>query len=194
MVATPTLRLAQKPEADELLARDPLALLIGMLLDQRVPLEWAFGAPYRLAQRAGWDSLDAAEIAAYDPEAFTRLMVGPPALHRFPAVMAGRIQTLCRHLVDSYGGDAAAVWRDADSGQELLRRLRALPGFGEQKARIFVALLGKQLGVCPPGWREAAGPYGEEGSRRSAADVTDADSLAEVRAFKQAAKQAARGG
>jgi uncharacterized HhH-GPD family protein len=194
MVATPTLRLAQKPEADELLARDPLALLTGMLLDQRVPLEWAFGAPYRLAQRAGWDSLDAAEIAAYDPEAFTRLMVGPPALHRFPAVMAGRIQTLCRHLVDSYGGDAAAVWRDADSGQELLRRLKALPGFGEQKARIFVALLGKQLGVCPPGWREAAGPYGEEGARRSAADVTDADSLAEVRAFKQAAKQAAKGG
>jgi uncharacterized HhH-GPD family protein len=194
MVATPTLRLAQQPEADELLARDPLALLIGMLLDQRVPLEWAFGAPYRLAQRAGWDSLDAAEIAAYDPEAFTRLMVGPPALHRYPAVMAGRIQTLCRHLVDGYGGDAAAVWRDADSGQELLRRLRALPGFGEQKARIFVALLGKQLGVCPPGWREAAGPYGEEGARRSAADVTDADSLAEVRAFKQAAKQAAKGG
>jgi uncharacterized HhH-GPD family protein len=194
MVATPTLRLAQKPEADELLARDPLALLTGMLLDQRVPLEWAFGAPYRLAQRAGWDSLDAAEIAAYDPEAFTRLMVGPPALHRYPAVMAGRIQTLCRHLVDSYGGDAGAVWRDADSGQELLRRLKSLPGFGEQKARIFVALLGKQLGVCPTGWREAAGPYGEEGARRSAADVTDADSLAEVRAFKQAAKQAAKGG
>jgi uncharacterized HhH-GPD family protein len=193
-VATPTLRLAQNPEADELLARDPLALLLGMLLDQRVPLEWAFGAPYRLAQRLGVDSLDAADIAAHDPEAFTQLMVGPPALHRYPAVMAGRIQTLCRHLVQAYGGDAAAVWRDADSGQELLRRLRALPGFGEQKARIFVALLGKQLGVCPPGWREAAGPYGEEGSRRSAADVTDADSLAEVRAFKQAAKQAARGG
>jgi uncharacterized HhH-GPD family protein len=193
-VATPTLRLAQNPEADELLARNPLALLLGMLLDQRVPLEWAFAGPYRLAQRLGRDSLDAAELAAHDPEAFTQLMVGPPALHRYPAVMAGRIQTLCRHLVDSYGGDAAAVWRDAETGQELLRRLRALPGFGEQKARIFVALLGKQLGVCPPGWREAAGPYGEEGARRSAADVTDADSLAEVRAFKQAAKQAARGG
>jgi uncharacterized HhH-GPD family protein len=193
-VAPPTLRLAQKPEADELLARNPLALLLGMLLDQRVPLEWAFGAPYRLAQRLGRDSLDAGELAAYDPEAFTQLMVGPPALHRYPAVMAGRIQTLCRHLVEHYDGDAAAVWRDADSGQELLRRLRALPGFGEQKARIFVALLGKQLGVCPPGWREAAGPYGEEGSRRSAADVTDADSLAEVRAFKQSARQAAKGG
>jgi uncharacterized HhH-GPD family protein len=193
-VATPTLRLAQNPEADELLARNPLALLLGMLLDQRVPLEWAFAAPYRLAQRLGGDSLDAGELAAHDPEAFTQLMVGPPALHRYPAVMAGRIQTLCRHLVDAYGGEAAAVWRDAETGQELLRRLRALPGFGEQKARIFVALLGKQLGVCPPGWREAAGPYGEDGARRSAADVTDADSLAEVRAFHQAATQAAKGG
>ena len=193
-MAPPTLRLAQNPDADELLARDPLALLIGMLLDQRVPLEWAFGAPYRLAQRLGVDSLDAGEIAAHEPEAFTQVMVGPPALHRYPAVMAGRVQALCRHLAEAYGGDAAAVWRTAQTGEELLRRLRALPGFGEQKARIFVALLGKQLGVCPPGWREAAGPYGEEGARRSAADVTDADSLAEVRAFKQAAKQAARGG
>jgi uncharacterized HhH-GPD family protein len=193
-VATPSLRLAQNPEADALLARDPLALLIGMLLDQRVPLEWAFGAPYRLAQRLDTDSLDAGEIAALDPEAFTKLMVGPPALHRYPAVMAGRVQALCRHLVEAYGGDAAAVWRDAPTGQELLRRLRGLPGFGEQKARIFVALLGKQRGVCPPGWREAAGPYGEEGARRSAADVTDADSLAEVRAFKKAANQATRGG
>jgi len=193
-VAPPTLRLAQNPDADELLARDPLALLIGMLLDQRVPLEWAFGAPYRLAQRLGVDSLDAGEIAAHEPEAFTQVMVGPPALHRYPAVMAGRVQALCRHLAEAYGGDAAAVWRTAQTGEELLRRLRALPGFGEQKARIFVALLGKQLGVRPPGWREAAGPYGEEGARRSAADVTDADSLAEVRAFKQAAKQAAKGG
>jgi uncharacterized HhH-GPD family protein len=193
-VATPSLRLAQDPDADQLLARDPLALLVGMLLDQRMPLEWAFRGPYRLAQRLGWASLDAGEIAAYEPEAFTAVMVGPPALHRYPAVMAGRIQALCRYLLDAYGGDAAAIWRTAESGAELLRRLRALPGFGEQKARIFVALLGKQLGVQPPGWREAAGPYGEEGSRRSAADVTDADSLAEVRAFKQAAKQAAKGG
>jgi uncharacterized HhH-GPD family protein len=193
-VATPTLRLAQNPDADALLARDPLALLVGMLLDQRVPLEWAFGAPYRLAQRLDRDALDAAEIAASDPEAFAKVMVGPPALHRYPSVMAGRVQALCRHLVDAYGGDAAAVWRAAPTGQELLRRLRTLPGFGEQKARIFVALLGKQLEVRPPGWREAAGPYGEEGARRSAADVTDADSLAEVRAFKQAAKQAAKGG
>jgi uncharacterized HhH-GPD family protein len=193
-VTPPTLRLAQDPDADALLASDPLALLVGMLLDQQFPLEWAFRAPYRLAQRMGRTSLDAAELAAWDPEAFVKLMAGPPALHRYPASMAGRVQALCREVAGRYGGDAAAVWRTADSGQELLRRLRALPGFGEQKARIFVALLGKQLGVCPPGWREAAGPYGEDGARRSAADVTDAESLAEVRAFKQAAKRAAKGG
>jgi uncharacterized HhH-GPD family protein len=193
MVAPPTLRLAQDPDADALLASDPLALLVGMLLDQQFPLEWAFRAPYRLAGRMERTSLDAGEIAAYDPEAFVKLMAGPPALHRYPASMAGRVQALCRHVAERYGGDAAALWHTAESGQELLRRLRALPGFGEQKARIFVALLGKQLGVRPARWREAAGPYGEDGARRSAADVTDADSLAEVRAFKQAAKQAAKG-
>jgi uncharacterized HhH-GPD family protein len=193
MVAPPTLRLAQHPDADALLASNPLALLVGMLLDQQFPLEWAFRAPYRLAGRMERTSLDAGEIAAYDPEAFVKLMAGPPALHRYPASMAGRVQALCRHVAERYGGDAAALWHTAESGQELLRRLRALPGFGEQKARIFVALLGKQLGVRPAGWREAAGPYGEDGARRSAADVTDADSLAEVRAFKQAAKRAAKG-
>lgn len=192
-MAPPTLRLAQDPDADALLASNPLALLVGMLLDQQFPLEWAFRAPYRLAGRMERTSLDAGEIAAYDPEAFVKLMAGPPALHRYPASMAGRVQALCRHVAERYGGDAAALWHTAESGQELLRRLRALPGFGEQKARIFVALLGKQLGVRPAGWREAAGPYGEDGARRSAADVTDADSLAEVRAFKQAAKRAAKG-
>jgi uncharacterized HhH-GPD family protein len=139
-------------------------------------------------------SLDAAELAGWDPEAFVKLMAGPPALHRYPAAMAERLQAVCRVVVDSYGGDAAAIWGTATSGRELLARLRALPGFGEQKARIFVALLGKQLGVRPDGWREVAGPYGEDGSRRSAADVTDPETLAEVRAFKQAAKKAARGG
>jgi uncharacterized HhH-GPD family protein len=193
MVAPPTLRLAQDPDADLLLASDPLALLVGMLLDQQFPLEWAFRAPYRLAGRMGRTSLDAGEIAGYDPEAFVKLMAGPPALHRYPASMAGRVQALCGHVAERYGGDAAALWHTAESGQELLRRLRALPGFGEQKARIFVALLGKQLEVRPTGWREAAGSYGEDGARRSAADVTDAESLAEVRAFKQAAKRAAKG-
>jgi uncharacterized HhH-GPD family protein len=193
-VAPPTLRLAQDPDADALLTNDPLALLMGMLLDQQFPLEWAFRAPWRLAQRMERTSLDAAEIADYDPEAFVKLMAGPPALHRYPAAMAVRVQALCRLLVEEYGGDAAALWRTAGTGKELLARLRALPGFGEQKARIFVALLGKQLGVRPEGWQEVAGPYGEDGSRRSAADVTDAETLAEVRAFKQAAKRAAKGG
>ena len=188
-----TLRLAQDPEADGLLARDPLALLMGMLLDQQFPLEWAFRAPWRLAQRMERTSLDAAELAGWEPEAFVKLMAGPPALHRYPASMAVRVQALCRVVVEQYGGDAAAIWRTAASGKELLARLRALPGFGEQKARIFVALLDKQLGVRPDGWREAAGPYAEDGSRRSAADVVDADSLAEVRAFKQAAKRTAKG-
>jgi uncharacterized HhH-GPD family protein len=193
-VAPPTLRLAQDPDADALLTNDPFALLMGMLLDQQFPLEWAFRAPWRLAQRMGRTSLDAAEIADYDPEAFVKLMAGPPALHRYPAAMAVRVQALCRLVIEEYGGDAAALWRTAGTGKELLARLRALPGFGEQKARIFVALLGKQLGVRPEGWQEVAGPYGEDGSRRSAADVTDAETLAEVRAFKQAAKRAAKGG
>jgi uncharacterized HhH-GPD family protein len=193
-VAPPTLRLAQDPDADALLASNPLALLMGMLLDQQFPLEWAFRGPWRLAQRMERSSLDAAEIADWEPEAFVKLMAGPPALHRYPAAMAERVQALCRVVVDQYSGDAAALWETAGTAKELLARLRALPGFGEQKARIFVALLGKQLGVRPEGWREVAGPYGEDGSRRSAADVTDPETLAEVRAFKQAAKRAAKGG
>jgi len=193
-VAPPTLRLAQDPDADALLASNPLALLMGMLLDQQFPLEWAFRGPWRLAQRMERSSLDAAEIADWEPEAFVKLMAGPPALHRYPAAMAERVQALCRVVVDQYGGDAAALWETAGTAKELLARLRALPGFGEQKARIFVALLGKQLGVRPEGWREVAGPYGEDGSRRSAADVTDPETLAEVRAFKQAAKRVAKGG
>jgi uncharacterized HhH-GPD family protein len=185
-----TLRLAQDPDADALLARDPLALLIGMLLDQQFPMERAFAGPYLLARRLQLDTLDPATIAAYDPEALAKAMAGPPAVHRYWGAMAGRVQALCQHVLERWNGDAAELWRTAATGRELLARLRALPGFGEQKARIFVALLGKQLGVQPPGWREVAGPYGEQGSHRSVADVTGADSLAAVRAFKQAAKQA----
>jgi uncharacterized HhH-GPD family protein len=185
-----TLRLAQDRDADAMLARDPLALLLGMLLDQQFPMERAFTSPYLLAQRLGRDHLDAAELVAWDPDDFGKQMAGPPALHRYPGSMALRIKAVCAYLVDAYGGDAGALWRDAASGQELLKRIRALPGFGEQKSRIFVALLGKQLGVRPEGWREAAGPYGIEGSHRSVADVTDPESLAQVRAFKQAAKRA----
>ncbi|MFH9476161.1 HhH-GPD-type base excision DNA repair protein [Streptomyces anulatus] len=187
-----TLRIAQNPEADELLGRSPLAALVGMLLDQQVPMEWAFTGPYTLAERMGSDDLDAGRIAAYDPDAFTELFTAKPALHRYPGSMAQRVQQLCQFLVAEYDGDASAVWRSAATGDDLLERLNALPGFGTQKARIFLALLGKQFGVRPTGWREAAGPYGEAGSHRSVADITGPESLAEVRAYKQEAKAAAK--
>jgi uncharacterized HhH-GPD family protein len=186
-----TLHLSQRPEANELLGRNPLALLVGMLLDQQVPLEWAFTGPFTISERLGRD-LDAADIAARDPEELAALMSAKPAVHRYPGSMAKRIHTLCAFIADRYDGDAARIWQDAPSGAELLKRLTALPGFGTQKARIFVALLGKQLGVQPPGWREAAGPYGEEGSHRSVADVTDADTLAQVRAAKKEQKAAGK--
>jgi uncharacterized HhH-GPD family protein len=187
-----TVRLAQAPAADELLGRSPLALLVGMLLDQQVPMEWAFSGPYTIAQRLGADDLDAHAIAAYDPEGFAALLAEKPAVHRYPGSMAARVQQLCQYLVDTYGGDASAVWAGVADGEELLGRLKALPGFGEQKAKIFLALLGKQAGVRPGGWRAAAGDYGQEGSRRSVADITGPDSLAEVRAHKQEAKAAAK--
>ncbi|MEV0781694.1 HhH-GPD-type base excision DNA repair protein [Streptomyces sp. NPDC050423] len=187
-----TLRIAQQPEADELLARSPLAALVGMLLDQQVPMEWAFSGPYTLAQRMGGEDLDAHEIATYDPEAFTELFTAKPALHRYPGSMAKRVQQLCQYLVAQYDGVASAVWSDAATGAELRKRLNALPGFGTQKSQIFLALLGKQFGVRPPGWREAAGSYGEDGSHRSVADITSPESLAEVRAYKQETKAAAK--
>ncbi|WP_431679471.1 HhH-GPD-type base excision DNA repair protein [Kitasatospora sp. KL5] len=187
-----TVHLAQQPEADALLGRSPLAALTGMLLDQQVPMEWAFTGPYTIATRLGADDLDAHRIAAADPEEFAALLSQKPAVHRYPGSMANRVQQLCQYLVEHYDGDAAAVWRDAPDGRELLKRLNALPGFGKQKAQIFLALLGKQYGVAPEGWREAAGPYGEEGSFRSVADITGPESLAQVRAFKQEAKAAAK--
>ncbi|RBY91153.1 HhH-GPD-type base excision DNA repair protein [Blastococcus sp. TF02A-30] len=190
----PTLRIAQDPAADDLLGRDPLALLIGMLLDQQFPMERAFSAPRLLADRLGVDTLDAGQLAGTDPEELTRLFQGPPALHRYPGSMAARTQDLCRLLVERYDGRAENLWTGAADGKELLKRIKELPGFGAQKASIFLALLGKQFGVTPPGWREAAGDYGQEGSRRSVADITGPESLAEVRAFKQeqkAAKKAA---
>ncbi|QKV91155.1 Fe-S cluster assembly protein HesB [Streptomyces sp. NA02950] len=187
-----TLRLAQQPEADALLGRSPLALMIGMLLDQQVPMEWAFAGPYTIAQRMGSDELDAQEIAAQDPERFVELLSQKPAVHRYPGAMAKRIQQLCQYLVEHYDGDAEAVWRDADSGAELLKRLNALPGYGKQKAQIFLALVGKRLGAGPEGWREAAGGYGEEGAYRSVADITGPESLDKVRAHKQEAKRQAK--
>jgi uncharacterized HhH-GPD family protein len=185
----PTLHLSQDPDADALLSEDPLALLLGMALDQQIPMEKAFAGPHVLRERLG--HLDAGRIASMPAEEFTAAMAGPPAVHRFPGSMAGRLQDLCRALVESYGGDAAAVWTGVDDGAEVLRRLKALPGFGDQKARIFLALLGKQLGVRPKGWREAAGAYGEDGALRSVADVVSQETLLEVRAYKQQAKKAA---
>lgn len=187
-----TLYLAGEPEADALLASDPLALLIGMLLDQQVPMERAFVAPYRLAQRLGVARLDAAALASHDPEALAEIFATPPSLHRFPGAMAGRTQQLCRMIADEYGGDAATVWRGAVTGAELVKRLGGLPGFGKQKAQIFAALLGKQLGVQPEGWQEATGVYGEPGVHRSVADITDDASLGKVREYKKQMKAAAK--
>jgi uncharacterized HhH-GPD family protein len=178
-------------DANELLSRDPLALLIGMLLDQQVPLEKAFSGPRDLVRRLGHEPT-AAELAGYDPDALAAVFSERPALHRYPRAMAARTQDLARLIVDRYGGDAAQLWQGADTGRELVRRIAELPGFGPVKAQIFAALLGKQLGVRPPGWREAAGPFGQDGSRVSVADITDDGSLAEVRAYKQGLKAAAK--
>lgn len=188
---TPTLRLVGDLDADRLLATDRLALLIGMLLDQQVKIEIAFLGPKKLADRMGGLAVD--KIADMDPDEFAAICSTPPAIHRFPGSMAKRIQALCRHLLDSYGGDVDAIWqRDNPDGAEVLKRLKALPGFGEQKARIFLALLGKQVGVQPPGWRAAAGPYGQDGTCLSVADIVDQKTLDAVRTFKQAAKAAAK--
>ncbi|WP_188037520.1 HhH-GPD-type base excision DNA repair protein [Actinotalea sp. JY-7885] len=188
---TQTLWLTGDPEADALLDADPFALLLGMLLDQQVAMETAFAGPRKIADRLG--TLDPRAVADADPEQFAALCATPPAVHRYPGSMAGRVQAVARAVVDTYDGDVTRLWRDGDpDGREVLRRLTALPGFGDQKARIFLALLGKRRGVTPAGWREAAVAYGEEGSRRSIADVTDEASLLEVRATKKALKAAAR--
>jgi uncharacterized HhH-GPD family protein len=182
------MQLATTDEANALLEADPLALLVGMLLDQQIPMEKAFTSPQVLAERMGTPRLDAQAMADCDPEKFEALFRQVPALHRFPAAMAKRVQELAKVLVESYRGDPARVWNDVDDGNVLLKRIAELPGFGTQKARIFTALLGKQYGVQPEGWRQAAGAYGEHGSFRSAADVVDKDSLAKVRAFKKQQK------
>lgn len=185
------LQLVQDPAADELLEHNPFALLVGMLLDQQIPMETAFAGPKKIADRIG--GVDAREIADYDPEAFIALCSERPAVHRFPGSMAKRVQQLAQTIVEEYGGDAVALWTTGDpDGAEVLRRLKALPGFGEQKAKIFLALLGKQYGVTPTGWRAAAGDYGTAGTHMSVADVVDEGSLAKVRSHKKQAKAAAK--
>ena len=188
------LQLTSDPAADALLSEEPFALLVGMLLDQQIAMEVAFAGPYKIADRLG--GIGARLIAEADPEHFAAICAQTPAIHRFPGSMAKRVQDLARDIVDRYHGDAAQLWTAGDpDGAEVLRRLEALPGFGKQKARIFLALLGKQYGVTPQGWRVAAGDYGKAGTHMSIADVVDKGSLDEVRAYKKkmkAAKAAAK--
>jgi uncharacterized HhH-GPD family protein len=186
-----SIKLVQDPAADELLSRDPFALLTGMLLDQQVPMEKAFAGPRVIADRLGLAALDPIAVAAADPDDFTAIMTGPQAVHRYPQSMGARVQALARVIAEQYDGDTAQLWLQATSGADLYKRLTALPGFGAQKAKIFVALLGKQVGVCPDGWQAAAGDYGLTGFR-SVADVVDEESLMKVRETKRAAKAAAK--
>ncbi|MBA2445948.1 MAG: Fe-S cluster assembly protein HesB [Nocardioidaceae bacterium] len=183
-----TLQIAQDEAADEVLSTNAFALLSGMLLDQQFPMERAFAGPAKILDRFG--TLDPLVIAAAPPDEFAEICATAPAVHRFPSAMATRLQDLARHITEVYSGNTAALWQSAESGTELIERLQALPGFGKQKAQIFVALLGKQLDVRPVGWREVAGHYGDEGSFRSVADVRDAASLSKVRSFKQEQKAA----
>ena len=187
----PNLSLTGDAEADALLSGDYFALLTGMLLDQQISMEIAFIGPKKIAQRMG--GFDVRKIAAADLDEFVELCVAKPAIHRYAGAMARRVHALAQYVVEHYDGRTEGIWTDErPNGQEVLKRLRDLPGYGEQKARIFLALLGKQCGVRPTGWRAAAGAYGDAGSHRSIADVTSAESLAEVRAFKKAAKAAAK--
>ena len=178
-------------QADQLLVDEPLALLVGMLLDQQVPMEWAFRGPATLKARLG-GTLDARAIAAMEPESVEAVFKEKPAVHRFPGSMAQRTHALCRFLVDEYDGEAAAVWRGARDGQDLLERLRALPGYGEEKAKIFIAILGKRLGQAPPGWEEAAAPF-SDATPRSVADIDSRESFTRVREWKTAQKRRKKG-
>ena len=187
----PSLPITGDPDADRLLVEDPLARLIGMLLDQQVPMEWAFSSPLKLKERLG-GVLDAERIAALPLEELETVFKGPPALHRYPGSMAKRTQQLCQHLVDEHGGDAAAVWTGVDSGAELFRRLKALPGFGGEKAKIFLALLAKRFGIAPAGWEEPAAPF-SDATPRSVADVDSPESLQRVREFKKMKKAEGKG-
>ena len=185
------LNITGDPEADALLDQSPFALLTGMLLDQQVPMETAFAGPAKLRDRLG--SLDPATVSGTDPQRLAEVMKQTPAVHRFPGSMAARVQALAAAIVSDWGGDTAAIWTQGDpDGAEVLRRLKALPGFGEQKAKIFLALLGKQKGLSAAGWQDAAGDYGTPGYR-SVADIVDAESLTRVREHKRAMKAAAKG-
>lgn len=185
-----TFPITGEPEADALLSEEPLALVLGMMLDQQVPMEWAFTGPYTVKGRLD-GQLDAASIAAMSPDELEAVFKGPPAVHRYPGSMAKRAQSLCQYLVDTYDGDAAAVWQGVESGKDLVKRVEKLPGFGKEKAKIFSALLAKRLGVTPDGWEEATSPFSDD-QPRSVADISSAETLAEVRAWKKAKKAAGK--
>lgn len=187
---TKGLAITGDTDADRLLNDDALALLLGMLLDQQVPMEWAFMSPYRLEERLG--ELDAAKIAAMSPDDLEAVFKEKPALHRFPGSMGKRAHAVCQHVVDDYDGDASKIWREAGSGEELYRRLREIPGFGDQKTKIFIAVLAKRFGERPDGWEEVAGPFAED-TPRSVADVYDDESLQKVREWKKAQKAEGKG-
>jgi len=188
---TPIMPVTSNDEANELLVTDPLALLIGMLLDQQVPMEWAFLGPHTLQARLG-GALDAGTIAALSEDEVVALFVAKPAMHRYPASMGKRTHALCTYLVEHYDGDAGAIWRDVPTGAELKKRLRALPGYGDEKTKIFMAILAKRLGVTPPGWEKAAAPF-SDATPRSVADIDSPESFARVREFKKAKKAAGKG-
>jgi uncharacterized HhH-GPD family protein len=188
---TKSIPITSNDDANRLLVESPLALLVGMLLDQQVPMEWAFLGPYTLRERLG-GSLDAAAIAAMGPDALVDVFCAKPALHRYPAVMARRTHALCQYLVEHYGGDAGKVWRSVKSGDELYRRLRELPGYGDEKTRIFMAILAKRLGRRPAGWEDAATPFSDD-TPRSVADIDSAESFARVREFKKLKKSQGKG-
>ncbi|UDY22405.1 HhH-GPD-type base excision DNA repair protein [Nocardioides sp. Kera G14] len=189
MPSSPTFQIAQEPVADKVLSEDPFALLVGMMLDQQYPMEHAFRGPAKVLERFG--TLEPAKIAAADPETFSELCRTPPAIHRYGGSMATRLQELARAVETTYDGDVTRLWTEATSGADLVKRVQALPGFGAQKAKIFAALLAKQLGVRPEGWETAVGDYALEG-HRSVADVTGPESLQKVREFKKAQKAAAK--
>ncbi len=189
-MAEPSFPITGNPDDDQLLIDDPLALMIGMLLDQQVPMEWAFRSPARLRERLG-GRLDAAEIAAMGPDAVADLFSRKPALHRFPGSMGKRAQALCEHLVQHHGGDAADVWEGAADAQDLSARVNALPGFGEEKSMIFIALLAKRFNRAPAGWEAVAGPFADD-QPRSVADIGSEAELLDVRAWKKAKKAAGK--
>jgi len=183
--------LSGDPKADKLLGESPIALIIGMVLDQQVPFERAFSAPYDLQERLG-GKLSAKKLAEMEPAKVLEAFTTYRALHRFPGAMAERVQRLCQIVVDEWGGKPERIWETATTGDELVQRLKSLPGFGEMKAKVFAALLGKQLGCRPKGWREATAPYGDDGTTMSVADISDAKSLEKVRAYKRDMKAKAK--